>query len=91
MDFNELASRYGLPAAMLIVAVLAFYFDKVVSGTRLKIAEDRADRLEAMVFQLLDVNEESISLTEQSVASPPTLSRAQVEAVIRARKRRVLK
>ena len=45
MDFWTVAEKYGLPAAMLLYAISALYWDWVVSGRRYREVVAQRDRL----------------------------------------------
>jgi hypothetical protein len=45
LDFWTVAERYGLPFAMLLLATLLLYTDRVVSGTRYREVCAQRDRL----------------------------------------------
>lgn len=44
-DFWTVADKFGLPIAMMMLAVVALYFDMVVSGKRYRKVEGQRDRL----------------------------------------------
>lgn len=45
MDFWALAERFGLPVAMLMLAVWALYTDRIVAGARYREVCAQRDRL----------------------------------------------
>ena len=50
MDFGQLMQIFGLPGAMLALALLLMYTDKIVSGSRYRAVVRQRDRLFALVI-----------------------------------------
>jgi hypothetical protein len=68
-DFWALAEKYGLPIAMLCLAVVALYYDWVVSGRRFRTVQRERDQLLRLALTSTSVGERSARVAERVVGA----------------------